>query len=121
MKMKYSLLCCEGDFLLVEKIGGEWFFKLLIQIENVKGSKSTYLLEKTDPIQILNFLKGDHTIYHEQYPEIVNYMNYNDNYKSRKILSGLIETLIHELYDEIKSNKEEFLKGFLIPQKREED
>lgn len=119
--MKYSLLNCEGDFLLVEKIGGEWFFKLLIQIENVKGSKSTYLLEKTDPIQILNFLKGDHTIYHEQYPETVNYMNYNDNYKSRKILSNLIEMLIQELHEEIKNNKEEFLNGFLIPKKREDD
>lgn len=119
--MKYSLLNCEGDFLLVEKIGGEWFFKLLIQIENVKGSKSTYLLEKTDPIQILNFLKGDHTIYHEQYPETVNYMNYNDNYKSRKILSNLIEVLIQELHEEIKNNKEEFLNGFVIPKKREED
>jgi hypothetical protein len=119
--MKYSLLCCEGDFLLVEKIGGEWFFKLLIQIENVKGSKSTYLLEKTDPIQILNFLRGDHDIHHEQYREKINYSNYDSNYKSRKILSGLIETLIQELREDIKNNKEEFLNGFLIPRTKNED
>ena len=57
MKMKYSLLCCEGDFLLVEKIGKDWFFKLLIRIESVKGSKSTYHLEKIDPMIIITFEK----------------------------------------------------------------
>jgi hypothetical protein len=118
--MKYSLLCCEGDFLLVEKMGGEWFFKLLIQIENVKGSKSSYYMEPTTPIQILNFLRGDHTIHHEQYREKINYLNYDKNYKSRKVLSGLIETLIQELHEEIKNNKEEFLNGFLIPQTNED-
>ncbi len=119
--MKYSLLNCEGDFLLVEKIGKEWFFKLLIQIENVKGSKSTYHMEPTNNIQILNFLNGEHTLHHEQYKEEINYLNYNDNYKSRKILSGLIETLIQELQYEIKNNKEEFLNTFVIPRTKNED
>jgi hypothetical protein len=119
--MKYSLLCCEGDFLLVEKIGGNWFFKLLIQIESVKGSKSTYHLESTDAFQILNFLRGDYTIFHDQYPETINYSMYNNDYKSRKILSGLIETLIQELQEDIKNNKEEFLNRFLIPGTKNED
>ena len=119
MKQKFTLLNCEGDFLLVEKNRDTWYFKLLIQIENVKGSKSTYQLDKTDPIEILNFLKGSHTIYHEQYPETINYLNYNDNYKSRVIAKSLIQTLVLELYHGIQSNEDEFLKGFAIPQKRD--
>ena len=120
MKQKFTLLNCEGDFLLVEKYKDTWYFKLLIQIENVKGSKSTYQLDKTDPIEILNFLKGYHTIYHEQYPETINYLNYNDNYKSRNVLKNLIQTLIDELVNGIENNTEEFLKGFAIPSKRGE-
>ena len=47
MRQKFTLLNCEGDFLLVEKNGEDWFFKLLIQIESVKGTKSIYQLTKT--------------------------------------------------------------------------
>ena len=119
MKQKFTLLNCEGDFLLVEKNGEDWFFKLLIQVENVKGSKSSYQLEKTDPFQILNFLRGDYTIFHEQYPETINYAMYNDNYKSRNVLKNLIRTLIDELVEGININQDEFLKGFAIPPKRD--
>jgi hypothetical protein len=121
MKQKFTLLNCEGDFLLVEKNGSDWFFKLLIQIESVKGSKSTYQLDKTDPIEILNFLKGAYTIYHDQYPKSINYLNYGDDYKSRSILKNLIQTLIDELIEGISINQEEFLKGFAIPQKRDHE
>lgn len=117
--MKYSLLNCEGDFLLVDRIGEEWFFKLLIQSKDVKGTKSVYHLIKTDAIQILTFLKGEHTIYHEQYPENVNYLNYNDDYKSRNVLKSLIQVLIYELYHGVQSNDDEFLKGFAIPRNRD--
>ena len=119
MRQKFTLLNCEGDFLLVEKNGEDWFFKLLIQIESVKGTKSIYQLDKTNAIEILNFLKGTHTIYHEQYPETINYLNYNDNYKSRTVLKGLIQVLISELYHGIQSNEDEFLREFAIPQKRD--
>lgn len=117
--MKYSLLNCEGDFLLVDKIREDWYFKLLIQSNDVKGTKSVYHLIKTDAIQILTFLKGEHTIYHEQYPETVNYLNYNSDYKSRSIIKNLIQALILELYHEIQSNEDEFLNGFIIPPKRD--
>jgi hypothetical protein len=116
--MKYSLLNCEGDFLLVDKIGEDWFFKLLIESKDIKGTKSIYHLIKTDAIEILNFLKGKFTIYHEQYPENINYLNYNDDYKSRALASSLIGNLILELYHGIQSNENEFLKGFAIPPKR---
>ena len=117
MKMKYSLLNCEGDFLFAEKIGGDWFFKLLVRMENVKGSNATYHLEKTDPIEILNFLKGKHTIYHEQYKDSVNYANYNDDYKSRSVLVNLIQVLITEIYADMQHDTE-FLNGFIIPSTR---
>lgn len=116
--MKYSLLNCEGDFLLVERIGEDWFFKLLIQSNDIKGTKSIYHLIKTDVIEILNFLKGKFTIQHEQYPENVNYLNYNDDYKSRTVIKGLITILIHELYHGIQSNDDEFLMEFAIPKER---
>lgn len=119
MNMKYSLLNCEGDFLFVEKIGNDWFFKILIQIESVKGTKSTYHLEKTNSIEILNFLKGNHTLYHEQYKENINYLNYNNDYKSRTILKSLIQALVLELYHGIQSNEDEFLNEFAIPPKRD--
>jgi hypothetical protein len=117
--MKYSLLNCEGDFLLVEKIGEKWFFKLLIEIKSVDRTKSGYYLEETNPIEIFNFLKGNHTLYHEQYKENINYLNYDDNYKSRTVIKGLIQALVLELYHEIQSNEDEFLKEFAIPPKRD--
>ena len=120
MNVKYSLLNCEGDFLFAEKIGNDLFFKILIKIEIVKGSKSTYHLEKTNLIEILNFLKGNHTLYHEQYKENINYLNYNDNYKSRTILKGLIQALITELFQESQDNTDEFLREFAIPPKIED-
>ena len=118
MQMKFSLLNCEGDFLLVEKLGEDWYFKLLIQSDDVKGTRSIYHLIKTDAIEILNFLKGKHTICHEQYPENINYLNYNDDYKSRTITTSLIRTLILELYHGIQSNEREFLTEFAIPKER---
>lgn len=120
MQMKYSLLNCEGDFLLVEKLGEDWYFKLLIQSTSVKGTRSIYHLIKTDAIEILNFLKGKFTIQHEQYPENVNYLNYNDDYKSRTVTSSLIRNLILELYHGIQSNEDEFLMEFAIPPKRKD-
>lgn len=118
--MKYSLLNCEGDFLLVENLGGDWYFKLLIQSTSIKGTRSVYHLIKTDAIEILNFLKGKFTIQHEQYPENVNYLNYNDDYKSRNVLKSLIQVLIYELYHGIQSNDNEFLKEFAIPKERKD-
>lgn len=116
--MKYSLLNCEGDFLLVEKLGEDWYFKLLIQSTSIKGTRSIYHLIKTDAIEILNFLKGKHTIYHEQYPENVNYLNYSDDYKSRSVLVNLIRNLILELFHGIQSNEDEFLIEFAVPRNR---
>ena len=115
--MKYSLLNCEGDFLLVEKIDNQWYFKLLTRSPKVEGG-NPYQLIPTTPLDILLYLRGDWEIFSEDY-DTLNYSDYSDNYKNLNKNVSLIKDLIDELVDGIRNNQDEFLKMFSIPPKRD--
>ena len=110
--MKYSLLNCEGDFLLVEKIGKEWFFKVLIKNGKIEGGKPYHLIP-TNPLDILTYLRGDWEIYNEDY-NTLNYTEYSADYKNHNKIKSLILDLIDEMKGEFQNNQEEFLKQFII-------
>lgn len=110
--MKYPLLNCEGDFLLVEKIADKWYFKVLLKDSRIKGG-SPYELIYTDPLEILFYLKGDLELNHYDY-ETLNYLDYSDDYKNFKKVSSLVGDLIMELHEGYVNDTLNFLKQFNI-------
>jgi len=110
--MKYPLLNCEGDFLLVEKISKTWFFKLLTKDDNVKGG-TPYKLIPTTALDIITYLRGDWEIYSEEY-DTLNFAEYSNNYKNPNKIKALINDLIDELQNDFTNNQDEFLKQFII-------
>jgi hypothetical protein len=111
--MKYPLLNCEGDFLLVEKIGKDWFFKLLTRGDDTIKGGSPYQLIVTTPLDILSYLRGDWELYNEEY-KTLNFREYSNDYKNPNKIKALISDLIGELNTEFTNNQDEFLKQFYI-------
>ena len=110
--MKYELLNSEGPFLLVEKIGGEWYFKLLLKNSNLPG-KNPYKLIPTNSLDILLFLRGDWEIFDVDY-ESLNFRDYSSDYKNKHKIKALISDLIKECLNDLNDSNSKFLEQFAL-------
>jgi hypothetical protein len=111
--MKYPLLNCEGDFLLVEKIGNDWFFKLLTRGNDTIKGGTPYQLIVTTPLDILTYLRGDWEPSNKEY-NTLNFTEYSNDYKNPNKIKALIRDLLEDLNGEFTNNQDEFLKQFFI-------
>lgn len=115
--MNYSLLNSEGDFLLVTKIDGQWYFKILSDKKPATKKTSIYSLVKTNEIEILSFLRGSFTLRHEE--KEFNYLSYGDFYKSRGLITRLIGDIINDINTEWDNHKNDYLDTFAIPRNQD--